>query len=416
MAPVSAALLLVVGLTASLVARWSGPDGSPRPSAAPTGWHEPRLGVPTEVRAGVGERVVVTPMAFDAAGNELDVEVGALPAGASVTAGGEVVWGPEDAVTASLSLSARDTFGLETTREVSLLGRHPVGDDLLVAMGDSVASGHGLQRRDYLGGDRCWRDQESAYPSRLLDGLLESGRFAEDGELALVACSGADVDDLVEDDVTGGPESVELAEASQLEWAVRANPEVITLTVGANDLDFHRPDELVGEDGLDTATLDERLAAMAGELESLLDRLVSATDATVVVTTYHNPVADEPRGIEGCRDRCFGDAVDEASARLNDRIAEVAGGFDDDRVRVADVAAAFEGRGAPRPAGGFALRDVGLGALARVAPVPEITTSAYCADGDGEGRGSWVSGIDCVHPDASGAKAYADAVLEALGA
>ena len=74
---------------------------------------------------------------------------------------------------------------LEAAAEVQLVARHPARPDTTVSMGDSVASGHGRDRADYLGGDVCWRAEDLAYGA-----LVHQARGIDGGQSVLVACSG----------------------------------------------------------------------------------------------------------------------------------------------------------------------------------------------------------------------------------
>ncbi len=59
------------------------------------------------------------------------------------------------------------------------------------------------------------------------------------------------------------------------------------------------------------------------------------------------------------------------------------------------------------------LREIGFGFLGDFLGVSTDGIHPYCARGD-SGGGSWISSIDCVHPNGAGARAYADAVIAAL--
>ena len=139
--------------------------------------------------------------------------------------------------------------------------------------------------------------------------------------------------------------------------------------------------------------------------------LVAQTDAFVVVTNYHDPSADNPQGVDGCREQCFAEATEEAVATIAeaiDRIAERHPG----RVAVADVASSFDGHGAGNGRGPDVSR-LGRGPLSRFLPAPVRGVSSYCAKGD-HSNDTWINALDCVHPNGEGQEAYADAVLAAI--
>jgi lysophospholipase L1-like esterase len=354
----------------------------------------PHVAADVEYRLPVGRGGEMAVAATDPEGGDVTVDISGLPPGAT-QADGFVTWTPDDAGTWNATVTATDEAGATTTQAVRFESRYPARLEELIALGDSVASGQGLDRRDYLLLDPCWRAEDAAYGALVYDDLDWSGGFD------LVACSGAETSDL----------------PGQVEAAVAANPELITITIGANDLRFDHPDELLADDGaFDEEVASARLATAAGGLGDALDRLVSATDATVVVTTYHNPTASNPHGIDGCETTCFEAAAAEMVDRLAATITATAQRFPADRVLVADVRAAFEGHGAGNGYGPDGIRaGDGAGPFNVVFDRTTARTTPYCAKGDSEGD-PWVSGLDCVHPDADGARAYAAAVLAALDA
>jgi lysophospholipase L1-like esterase len=384
----------------------------------------PELGAPAELRGAVGAPTVVAVTGTDPDGDPVAVTISAAGVpGLSFTpgpGGGALRWQPTEAGTWTVGVAADDGRGGRTERTLTLLGRYPANPGAIVAMGDSVASGHGLQLRDYLGGDSCWRAESDAYPARLLRLLVEQGRWPRDGRVALVACSGVRTSDLLTRAVRGGlPGSAPAGTSSlpQVDWAVRGNPGLVTLTVGANDLGFSKPWELVRDGRLDVATLDARLARLRTDLRVVLDRLVAATDATVVVTTYYDPSATSPQGIDGCRTTCFSSVVTTALDRFNgaigDVVAAVAAGPGGQRVRLADIRPAFVGHGAPNGLGPDGLREGGFGLFGTlVGPLTE-GTHPYCARGSTTGE-PWVNSVDCVHPDARGAGEIARVVAGVL--
>jgi lysophospholipase L1-like esterase len=352
----------------------------------------PHIAAADEYRVPVGNDGELALGATDPEGAAVTVEVTGLPPGADV-ADGTVRWAPDDAGTWNATVTATDADGAATTESIRFLSRYPASLEELVALGDSVASGQGLDRRDYLLLDPCWRAEDAAYGALVYDDLGWSGGFD------LVACSGAETGDL-----TG-----------QVEDAVAANPELITITIGANDLRFDHPEELLTDDGsFDEEVASARLATVATGLDDALARLESATDSTVVVTTYHNPTAGDPHGIDGCEDECFKAAADEMVDRLAATITATARRFPADRVLVADVRAAFEGHGAGNGYGPDGIRaGDGAGPFNFIFDQTTARTTPYCSKGDPDGD-PWVSGLDCVHPDGDGARAYATAIETAL--
>jgi lysophospholipase L1-like esterase len=395
--------LLVAGLVTAVT------QGTPGQTAAP------EIRIPAELRVEVGERLDHRFEGTAAEGTGLRWAAEGLPSGARLTPDGRLAWSPtlHQAGTWTAEVTATDAEGRSATSEVRLLGRHTPRPELYVALGDSVASGHGLDWRGYLRRGPCWRDHTASYPAQLLELAREASASIE--VLALLACSGHGTADLAEQPVDGGPDLGAGGGArTQLDRAVAANPGLVTLTIGANDLGFARPERAVGADGgLDEGYVRERLARVEAGLVPVLARLVEATDAQIIVTTYHDPTAERPHGVDGCRRGCFRAITGEVVARLNGLVEEIAGRFPADRVTVADVTGAFAGRGAPNGRGLDVLR--GWDAPSWV-PAPLTWTSgihAYCAVGRPDGPPSYVSSVDCVHPNAAGARAYAAVALDA---
>ncbi len=200
------------------------------------------------IRATVGDSTTQA-VATDVDSNIAEVRILEGPDGLTID-GENLRYIPLTAQSEIARIEVTDTQGLTTSGEVTLLGRFRGHPQALVALGDSVPSGHGLDLQDYLGGDRCWRASNS-FPRRAFDALNVEGVFpAGQGEFALLACSGADVDDLYEQEVTGGFSNVTPASGtrSQLDWTIRSNPRFVTMTIGANDTGFVGPDQLFLDD------------------------------------------------------------------------------------------------------------------------------------------------------------------------
>ena len=334
-------------------------------------------------------------------------DVTGLPADAELDVGrGSVTWapGPDDVGEVDVDVLLIDERGRWIDRHLVLPVRVRDPQPVYLAMGDSVPSGHGLDRSDYLLTDGCWRDRGESYPGHVAERLPGL-------ELHLVACSGAYLDDMGDERVTGGPdELVGSSKATQLEWAAAVNPEVISLTIGANDLGFLHPERLVVDGVLDASELARRLSDVAIGLDRVLDELVTTTDATVVVTTYHDPTAVDPHGVDGCERTCFAEAARAVVDALGDTIIEAAA--DHDAVVVADVRGRFEGHGAPNGRGPDGIR-AGKGFFGWLVPSPTRAIAPYCSKGPHE-NDTWVSAADCIHPNGEGQVAYAEAVVEAL--
>jgi lysophospholipase L1-like esterase len=168
--------------------------------------------------------------------------------------------------------------------------------------------------------------------------------------------------------------------ANQLDDLREIQPELVTLTIGANDfmvpafecasaeLDDNPDSHCSGRSLMQSVPTFER------NFRSILGRLVNDTGATIVVTTYYNPF---PRG-----SRCAPGTTDLALRFLNRTIADVAREYGDRNV-VVDLAPIFKGHEGRAPTGWFS-------------PSP---THIMCTD---------------IHPSAAGHDAIASAIVDAL--
>jgi len=382
---VSAVLLMTMAVGVIVVARSDRSDRSEPVSIPP-----PRVHVAPNVRVIVGETAAV-PIAVEGSDDTPTVQV-ERPVDVTVRADAL-----EFRATAPGTRTATITVtgpGGTTTARVNVRARHVPHPDLVVGAGDSIASGHGLERRDYLGQDACWRDFDDAYPRVVADAL--------DATVAIVACSGARATSLATAPVPSeriGALISDPQDRSQLDWIAAANPGVVVMTAGANDLGFTEPADLFDGDALHHDTLDQRLDRINTAVSDAVTRILDETDARVVITGYHNPTAIEPVGIDGCAGRCFRANVDTVMSRLHATLREAVRSSDDGRVTFADPGPLFIGHEAST--------GLPLGGLR--ATTPYCAASGLPWDGD-----PWVNQVDCVHPNATGARAYADAVVRAL--
>lgn len=228
--------------------------------------------------------------------------------------------------------------------------RGAVAELTYLALGDSVPSGTDLP--DGLG-----------YPTRLGQQIADaSGRTIR---LLNRSRSG---------EQSSGVLANQLAELREIQ------PELVTVTVGANDFlvpgiecasaatDRNPDTQCSGTSLLRAVPTFER------NFRTILNRLVNETGATIVVTTYFNPF---PRG-----SRCAPATTDAALRYLNRTIMDVAGEFGDRNV-VVDIAPIFKGHEGREPSGWFSPGSSGF----------------KCAD---------------IHPNAAGHDAIAEAILDAL--
>ena len=168
--------------------------------------------------------------------------------------------------------------------------------------------------------------------------------------------------------------------AAQLDGLQEIAPELVTLTVGAND--FLVPTFECVASKLDNTPGDRcnvgdprrTLPALEANLRAMLARLTGETDATIVVTTYSNPF---PRG-----SRCAPGLADLSLGFLNKAIATIAREYGD-RAVIVDLLPLFRGHEGREPTGWFAPNPVRMS----------------CAD---------------IHPNGEGHEAIAGAIWESL--
>lgn len=387
----------------------------------------PDLRVPETVRVDVGQQWSDAIIAIDPDGDAVEVSVENRPQGFFTTANATGLingfeWTPDDAGQWTVEVVAVDSEGRRTTTEIELIARYPRPDDLLLAMGDSVATGFGRDRSDYLGPDGCFRSEGSAYPGLVFDQLVAAGSLSETASFRMVACSGSTAADLIDRTVRATDRDGDLVadEWTQLDWAVRQNPTIVTLTVGGNDLLFTDPNDLLVDDAdddpalaIDEAAVGARLDEVGESLDTVLTTVLERTDAHVALTTYYAPTAILPVGVDGCGAVCFRIASLEIVERLNETIWAVAERQDEGRVTVVDLAPLFEGHEATNGFGPDIIREANFGPFQDLVSRFTRDTFPYCSDGDGTSD-TFLTRLDCAHPNDDGHRAIAAAVTDEL--
>ena len=204
---------------------------------------------------------------------------------------------------------------------------------------------------------------------------------------------------------------------TQLDWTIVSNPRFVTITIGANDTGFVGPDQLFLDDGvtLDRPQVDRRMTVIEQDLTFVIEELLAKTDATIFVSNYYNPTAENPQGIPTCRLECFRAAADEVVGRMNDVIEDVARSFPEDRVAFVDFETPFIGKGAPNGLGPDGFREGGFGIIGDLLAGQVEDVHPYCARGDTVGE-SWINIVDCVHPDERGTRELASIMANAIRA
>ena len=387
----------------------------------------PELRVPPNIRVDVDQFWSDAIVAIDPDGDEVTLRILEAPPGffPKTNSMGLITgfdWQPTDAGQWTVDVVATDSEGATTLEQMILVARHPRNGDVFVAMGDSVAAGFGRDRSDYLGPDGCWRSEDAAYPGLVFDELVALGGLDPAAEFFVVSCAGSTAAELLTLDVeaTRRDGSVQGQKKPQLDWAVELNPTLITITVGANDIQFIDPREVLvddaGEDAasaIDEVALQERLDRLEDGLDAILRRIVSGTDARVAVTTYYNPTAIDPIGVAGCRSSCFALVAELVSDRLNETIENVASRQPADRITLVQLDEAFVLHEATNGFGPDVLREFNFGPFQGLVSQFTRDTFPYCSNGDGN-NDTYVTRLDCAHPNDAGHRVIAEAVTRAL--
>jgi lysophospholipase L1-like esterase len=387
----------------------------------------PELRVPPDIRVDVDQFWSDAITTIDPDGDEVTVRIletppGFVPSSNSMGLITGFEWQPTDAGQWTVDVVATDSEGATTLEQMTLVARYPRVGDVFVAMGDSVSAGFGRDRSDYLGPDDCWRSEDAAYPGLVFDELVALGSLDAAAEFFVVSCSGSSAPELLTKDVeaTRRDGSVQGPRQPQLDWAIELNPTLITITVGANDIQFIDPQEILVDDAgddaanaIDEVALQERLDRLEDGLDATLRRIVSGTDAHVAVTTYYNPTAIDPIGVSGCRSACFGLVAELVSDRLNETIGNVARRQSADRITLVELDEAFFRHEATNGFGPDVLREFNFGPFQDLVSQFTRDTFPYCSDGDGNDD-TYVTRLDCAHPNDAGHQIIAEAVSQAL--
>jgi lysophospholipase L1-like esterase len=286
-------------------------------------------------------------------------------------------------------------------RPAAEAGRQGVAVDYF-ALGDSVASGHGL-------GDRgACRRSSRAYPRKVRAALEDRRGLVR---FRMLACSGAVATGAKED----GPRSLRYQVTRTLD-ELSSRRTLVTLTIGVNDFEWSdivltyfrlRSDESSFEEWRSAITND-----VAASLRRELRRLLAHRNVAVVLTEYYNPVNTgsilfgPPLPCESFA-ACY-ERTERIAHGLNAALREVRASLPGRaRVRVARVHDAFHGHESPAPICGTAgpdaaetwiqhPQDPGSDSFPAVPPEIEAVT--------GDWRG------DCFHPNEEGSRAIAAAV------
>lgn len=379
----------------------------------------PEIRVVSMGRAEIGQQLTEPILGFDPDGDDVVVSVSDGPLGFSPTlnARGRVTgfeWEPVEPGEWIVEVTGIDPDGASSSTEVLLVARNTRSIDLLLAMGDSIAAGFGRDRSDFLGSDECFRSEDDAYGLQTHAELTEVGALVADGEALLVACAGATTETLMNASVDATEPSGDVSDErvrSQLQWALDVNPTIITLTVGVADLgifDADRTTEIVTP----SPNADQEQNSFQENLDEILRQLVTGTDAHIALTTYYDPTAAVPHGIDGCEGACFREAFTTRTGTLNATIIAVADQYPETRVSLVRLDGQDDIWEAGNATGPDALRG-GLGPLQGLVDQFTGGGGATCSS-EGEPERDLISGLDCLHPNVDGHEEIRRLVVETL--
>lgn len=303
------------------------------------------------------------------------------------------------------------------------------------ALGDSVASGHGLMDKDKVkDNDKDCRRSEHAYPYKVRDHLLERYNivnFKHD-----LTCSGAsvlepDFDKLKKNNYKWFHNQVDEA-LKQIKKVPSSQPVLVSVTIGANDTNFGDlilfiipkfiPQLAVSDDEFYT-WLDKTAVSVKNTLSSEVRRLLAQKNVAIIITDYYNPfntaswffLAPDLAPFSTC---LYGGCYPRTEAiigRLNGVFLDIwkeLNQLEQERLQVATVYGLFQNHQSPRLACGNDPPDTS-NTLIQYPTDPESN-----AISDPRMIPDWLKNLsavpiwtgDCFHPTEKGAQIYADAI------
>jgi murein DD-endopeptidase MepM/ murein hydrolase activator NlpD/lysophospholipase L1-like esterase len=300
------------------------------------------------------------------------------------------------------------------------------------ALGDSIASGHGLKNG---GGpfttDNC-RRSTLAYPYKVKDRLSDS--FST--RLRHIACTGSVTARTSDTNTTTQLLSYQVDQAlAEIATLPALTPVLVSMTIGANDFQFANLDNF--NDKLDVfhedeehyrTWVNERSLTVRTNVRTELIRLLQYQNVRVVVSGVHNPFNPESAfflPLFGCTNAlgwCY-TRIEYAVTMLNTALVSAVDDLEPGlraQAAFAPVYADFSGREAPHDSCGSAGPDATNTLIQHkfdqqseafpTGPVDFIGRLIFLSLG---GYGTWRG--DCIHPNETGAHVYARNVANAAG-
>lgn len=315
-------------------------------------------------------------------------------------------------------------------------GHTPTGDLSVIeyfALGDSVASGHGL-----IDDSTSCHRSALAYPFKVAADLGTPGVVAF--AVRHLACSGASALKPVNPDDPNHwfRHQVSLA-VEKIEELPSDRPILVSITIGANDFGWLQPSvlvHLIEDDNAFERWVTETTEAVATEVRAQVKRLLAFPNVVIVLTQYHNPInkdsiifyaTDEIR-LTSCVDlfgrrRCY-ERTEFAIHALNEALAvQVVERLKSPRVAITpNLHEAFHGHEGPGGVSGVPGDPVGLCGFS---PPSTAQTWVQFPGDPTSNSGGAIAGLpslvggrggaeftgDCFHPNEAGAQAFADAVV-----
>jgi len=278
------------------------------------------------------------------------------------------------------------------------------------ALGDSVASGHGL-----MDDAKACRRSERAYPYKVLSYL--QGRYgAQNVNFHSFACSGAIAGVPLGSVAKADPYKSFHAQVDSVLANLSERPTLVSITIGSNDFEFGDPWNFFhrlyyNKYAQFTKWVDATAFSVQKTLEAEVTRLLQHPNVSVIVTDYANPFNHSSVFFKfGPGNRCLltdcYSRTEYGVLKLQEAVvnAWVALGRPA-RMQTTPLHAAFEDHESPRPSCG------------NDAPDTADTWIQYGDDPESNSYPKFPSWLipgsfsgDCTHPNEKGAQAYADAV------
>ncbi len=276
------------------------------------------------------------------------------------------------------------------------------------ALGDSIASGHGLNDS----GGECHRSP-SAYPYHLARQLqnADPNILVRFNDSHLIACSGQPSTDLTyQVNQLRGKLAIETKQG----LVSPSDPIVVSISAGINDiwgssekLASTLSEIIFAEDAFFASWVNAQLPAIKENLRTAIGEIIAmGPNTSVVVTGYYNPLNELSIFFAPFPQRCLDGSCNRRADRLiellNNALSQVTLSFGTEKVQfVGSIADSFKGHEGPRPLCGLAPPDR-LDSWIQSPFLPDYNSISSLA-----GFAALPFTGDCLHPGYAGARAIA---------